>query len=674
MLACGAVCTAVVPAAGIAAGRIFPALLPVPNALAYLGVAGYAAWKRPDHRAAQRMVLWAVTMAAGYGAGAAYSAWVIGTGRTDWGWAGLLALQMLSWLGALALVALFLVFPDGTYRRPFDRGVVRGALVALLVLALCQVLGSQRISTGDLVWSDSAQATNPWALPALSWLGIVGAIGLGPGGALLTVLGAVLLLLRWRASGPQDRRRIAWPLLGIAATAVASLVLGGLHALLPPWPDWLQVVAWGPVILLVPVTLLLGMATGDLLDIRLVVRRSLLYGSLWLLITLAFVGITALAGAVAGSRTPLAMVIATTVLVGFVAAPARRRLEDLADRLVFGRRVERDRLLGEVGRRLAAASGVEDALPAVAEAVRQGLRASWVDVRLEGHGTAMAGSPTPTPAEAVPALVVPIEVDGVESGRIRCGPKLDGRYGDRDELLLETLGRQAVWAARYANLSRELSAKVAELEASRTRILRAEEIGRQRLERDLHDGVQQELVGLLTRLGLASHQLRRDPALAAATLTEAHADAREALEDLQELVHGIHPALLTDRGLVAAVEERAARMSIPVVVRSDTQTRTQRLPAAIETGAYFVVSECLTNVAKHAPTASATVAFATHQGSLRVVVSDDGPGFEARAPLGTGLGGLQDRVDALGGSLVVHSVPGGGTTITADIPTDRSTP
>jgi signal transduction histidine kinase len=272
-----------------------------------------------------------------------------------------------------------------------------------------------------------------------------------------------------------------------------------------------------------------------------------------------------------------------------------------------------------------------------------------------------------------PTLVVPLTTDGQPLGEIACGPKEIGSFTDRDRGLLETLARHAALTASNAALSAELAARVQDLQASRVRILRAEEAGRRRVERDLHDGVQQELVGLLARLGLVANQLKRDPALAAKTLIEAHADARRTLEDLQELVRGIHPTLLTDRGLVAAVEERASRMPLTVRVESDVATRAARLPPDIEGAAYFAVAECLTNTAKHARAQSATVRFGTAAATMSVEVSDDGRGFDVETVNGTGLEGLRDRVEALGGRLAVSSGVDHGTRVSVLMPTGGPT-
>ena len=664
-LAAGLAAVAARPVLGVVAGQPAHAWMSVPNALTYVLVGGYAAWRRPGHRAASRMLLWGTAQAVALAAGASYSALVATRGAPGWAWAALLLLEVLSWTTSYAALALFVVFPDGTYRAPLDRAVVRWAPLVVLVGVVAQLLGQGSLRVQDLVLQDAVTAANPVARLLPASVGDAASVLIGVGSPLVVLLGAVLLFVRWRGAGAEDRLRIQWPLAALVATAVCTLVLGFVNTLLPPPPDVVQLLVYLPVAFLLPAGLLVGMLRHDLLDLRVVVRRTLVYGALWLGITAAYVGLAATAGVIAGKRLPLALAVATTVLVTLVLASARGRLAALADRLVFGRRVDRAELIGDVGRRLAAGTPTGDVAGTLAESVRQGVRASWAQVRLDGRTATASRVPT---ADRGPAeLVVPLQVDDVEVGDITCGPKEDGRYGERDRALLETLGRQAAWAARHAHLTAELTAKVAELEASRTRILRAEEAGRRRLERDLHDGVQQDLVALLTRLGLAANQLRRDPRLATTTLAEAQADARRTLEDLQDLVRGIHPTLLTDRGLGTAVEERSSRLPFPIRVTSDQAVLATRLPAEVEGTAWFVVSESLANAAKHARASSATVRFEAPGDELLVEIADDGIGFDPHVVRGTGLQGLRDRVEAIGGRFALTSGPA-GTTVRAAIP------
>jgi signal transduction histidine kinase len=202
-----------------------------------------------------------------------------------------------------------------------------------------------------------------------------------------------------------------------------------------------------------------------------------------------------------------------------------------------------------------------------------------------------------------------------------------------------------------------------ELRRSRARIVEAGDVERRRLERNLHDGAQQRLVSLSLGLRLAQARLKADPDEAERLLTGAAEELAHALEELRELARGIHPAVLTDRGLGAALETLAARAPLPVEV-SLTE---QRLPEPVEAAAYYVISEALANVAKYAEASAVAITIMQLNGSAVVEVADDGVG--GADPLrGSGLRGLADRVEALDGRLRVESSPGAGTRIRAEIP------
>jgi signal transduction histidine kinase len=204
------------------------------------------------------------------------------------------------------------------------------------------------------------------------------------------------------------------------------------------------------------------------------------------------------------------------------------------------------------------------------------------------------------------------------------------------------------------------------LAASRARIVEATDTERRRLERNLHDGAQQRLVSLALQLRLVKANLRRNPNSAEARLTEAEGELGQALDELRELARGIHPAVLTDRGLAAALEALAERASLPVEL---TRVPGDRLPGPIEAAVYYLVAEAITNVAKYAQATWASVAVERSNGIATVVVSDDGVGG-AEPTSGSGLVGLIDRVEALGGRLRIDSPPGRGTRLTAEIPCD----
>ena len=211
----------------------------------------------------------------------------------------------------------------------------------------------------------------------------------------------------------------------------------------------------------------------------------------------------------------------------------------------------------------------------------------------------------------------------------------------------------------------DLAARVTELEISRERVVDAAEAERRRIERDLHDGAQQRLVALAMELGRAQSRFDDDPAGARKLVDQAHAQAKEALTELRNLVRGVHPPVLTERGLDAALSGLAALCPVPVDVHVDVPVRPR---SAVEAVAYFVVAEALTNVAKHSRASHAKVVVEGHgyPGTLTVMISDDGiGGAEAHGP---GLSGLADRVSGVDGRLSVESPTGGPTIIAAELP------
>src|SRR5215213_3528359 len=232
---------------------------------------------------------------------------------------------------------------------------------------------------------------------------------------------------------------------------------------------------------------------------------------------------------------------------------------------------------------------------------------------------------------------------------------------------LAALGGLYGWLAAQllgSNADPRLTARVTELQDARSRIIAAADAERRRIERDLHDGAQQRLVALALNLRMAEQRAASGDPEAAELVRQAGEEAQLALKELRDLARGIHPAILTNRGLASALEDLAARATVPVEV---TATPAERLPDAVEAAAYFVVSECLANIGKHAEASFATVSASADGDQLTVVVADDGVGG-AELEHGSGVQGLVDRVGALDGTLAVHSPPGEGTRVVASIP------
>jgi len=276
-----------------------------------------------------------------------------------------------------------------------------------------------------------------------------------------------------------------------------------------------------------------------------------------------------------------------------------------------------------------------------------------------GHFVTYDGQRYELPEPGSGRAVAEVERDGKLVGAI----VYDAALRD-DPSLVRAAAAAAALQLENERLEAELRARVEELQSSRARLVDVSMFERRRLERDLHDGAQQRLVALSLQLGLAQRKLEHDPATAERLLEAARAELARALEELRELARGIHPAVLTDRGLEAALEALADRTPLPVDLQA---MPTDRLPAAVEAAAYFVVAESLTNVTRYAQAQHAIVRVGRSDGFAVVEVRDDGVGGADPAS-GTGLRGLADRLAALDGRLEVHSPPGGGTVVRANIP------
>jgi signal transduction histidine kinase len=269
------------------------------------------------------------------------------------------------------------------------------------------------------------------------------------------------------------------------------------------------------------------------------------------------------------------------------------------------------------------------------------------------------GRPVEPPEDQPGRMVTVVEREGRRVAAI----VHDQALGD-DPGLIRAAGAAAALALDNERLQAELRARLDELKASRTRIVEAADLERKRIERNLHDGTQQRLTSIALALGLAESKLTTDPHAAGASLRQAKQALEAALAQVRDLSQGIHPTVLTTRGLGPAIKDLAYTAPLPVTVEAELNGR---LPERVEAGAYYLVAEALANVAKHAHASTATVTTAREHGRLLLSVRDDGIGGAAPTH-GSGLRGLADRVQALGGTLEVDSPPGRGTELRAVIP------
>jgi signal transduction histidine kinase len=572
-------------------------------------------------------------------------------------WLVLLVAECVSNLSVVTGIGLIGLFPTGVPQSRGERAVLSVTAVAAVLIPVALMASSQtppaslyQAAEPGIVSPLFTSALSP-VKPALAALQFTFSVW--------TFLGLVLLYLRYRRSAAADRRRIRWMLVGtgsallvFVANSVVATFGSGTVATVAVW------VLWVLALLLVFASLAVALSDDGVLGIDRAARRSVIYRMLWLMIAVVYVAAAAALGILASRYLPVgvAMLLAAGAALAF--QPAQRRLERLADRWVFGQRLDGYAVITRFGALLETSPGAADLLPRLADAIRLGLELEWVRVRL-GVETATAGIDPGTAADA--AYLVPLVHAGITLGRIECGPRRDGPLLDEDRRLLAHLASQAATAASNVRLT-------AELTASRARIAHAQDAERQRIQRDLHDGAQQDVVALTAKLALARERLRRGDPRTDEPLAELQRDLGDLLAALREFAHAIHPPVLSDQGLLEAIEAQAARLPLEVMIEADPALRGVRYPAHIETTTWYVVAEALTNAVKHARAERVLVALAQPDGHLTVEVRDDGCGFDPLAARGLGLAGLTDRISIVHGALRIDSQPGRGTTLHAEIP------
>jgi signal transduction histidine kinase len=466
-------------------------------------------------------------------------------------------------------------------------------------------------------------------------------------GLVLAGLVTTALIVRYRSSNEEQRRQLTW----IAVGGSATLLWLALRIVDPQAGIGLTLKSLFPGLAFVSLGLGFGFALFRyrLWDIDLVVRRSIVYGLLWLTIAASYAAVAAGLGLAAGATFPIEAAIAITVAATLIFQPARRRLEKVADRWAFGRRDSPIAAIQAFGEVVGGAEGPGDVAAELATTAARAVGLAWVEIVLQGAETVVVGT-----ANGEPVTGVSIAWRGEDFGMLRCRPARGGRITRDDATVLESLVAHAALAISRARLA--------------SRIVRAQEQERRRIERDIHDGAQQDLAALIARLSLARSRAGDDQLLRE-TLDGIQRDVQRILADLRELAQGIHPSVLRDGGLVAAIDDRCARLPIPVSFRSSPTLARRRFAPEIEAAAYYCVAEALANALKHSGSSSIEIELDATGGELIARVTDAGRGADFGAVSGgSGLAGLADRLRALGGRLTTDQGRSGGFRLTATLP------
>jgi len=585
-----------------------------------------------------------------------------------------------------------LLFPEGRLKSARWRPAVAFVILVQAIQILINLDNPYPLRIGPQQWVPVSMPPAVWEVGAsLSWAsGVVDWAG-----PALAILIAVYVILRLAAASGESRLQLTWFVYAATIFLLTYLLNLADH---PPSLDWLPepvrstlqnfadsetahaISSWSGLAnslagtVLLPIAIGIAMVRYRLYEIDVVINRTILYGGLAVFVTAGYGIVVAGLGSLVGQRAGLGplLTILAIALVAALLEPVRTRLQTLANVAVYGKRARPYEVLSDFGRSVGQAEASDVLLPRMAELLREGTGASKAEVWVRtGERIQLAASSPASSADMRPSAA------GLEEVATRIGS--EGMVGPVF-LEAELLGALTVTKPRGQPLSaverrlvEDLASQaglvlsrfrlVQDLRDSRARIVAAQDLERRRIERNLHDGAQQRFANALLALGMATAQGRRHPN-GTDLVAQASEEVRAGLADLRELARGVHPSLLTESGLRAAVRSLADRSPILTNVRANTN---RRFPEAVETTAYYVVAEALANAAKHSHAENVEVCIEEKSGRLFVTVTDDGIGGTIALD-GSGLMGLRDRVAAVGGSFSVSSPKGKGTIISAELP------
>jgi signal transduction histidine kinase len=656
---------------GIAAREWGDAFSFVPVLLAFAGVGAFVASHRPRNAIGWLFLVPGLGGALGL-AGLTYAEYAVRSGTPPGAarWAAWVAVFFIEALFPLFLILL--LYPDGRLPSRRWRPAVWLILAAnALLLAVA--------ATSDVAFEGAAPA------------GLAAPVTLIPhriAGPLVGDLEVVMLFLfllsatgcavRYRRASGVVRQQIKWFAYAGIIAAVGFVALAQVSSQ--------PVVAFIVLFPFVPVAAGIAIMKYRLYDIDVVISRTIVYGCLAAFITavyiLVVVGIGSLgSGSLhAGSRPNLALSILATAVVAVAFQPVRERVQRLANRLVFGKRATPYEALSEFAGRMGGTYAAEDVLPRMARVLAEGTGADRAVVWLKDGTGLVAGACRPTdggpPARVefadggAPAItgtdrVALVYYEGEALGALSVSKRPGETLTPVEGRLMSDLAAQAGLLLHNIGLTEQLRARLADLQASRLRIVAAQDDQRRRIERDIHGGAQHQLLAIASTLAAAKSVAGQDEQRERALVAQLKAETSGALETLRELARGIYPPLLAEQGLAAAIGAQAGKAPGPVEVSTDG---VGRYPPEIETAVYFCCVEALRNAARHAPGSAVRMSLAGDRGQITFTVTDDGPGFDpAAGSAGSGLQNMSDRLAALGGSCQIDSRPGRGTTVAGRI-------
>ena len=584
-------------------------------------------------------------------------------------WAAWLAYWLVSFIVPSGLFLLLLVvFPNGRAVSRRWAWLARAGLVFSTLFALSEILLLPRMEVTTAIEIDNPTNVAASDVPEMVWVF----------GLMFLIAGVASLVARYRRAHGEERQQLRWFVFAVAVSigsiAVMTLVFFAVGAP-DPEPTWFVALLTGVTLLGigigVPAACGVAVLRYRLWDLDLVIRKAVVVAVVSALISAMYVAIVGGIGAVVGARLDTALAFAGAAILAVAFQPIRRRAGRFADRLVYGRRASPYEVLSDFSGRLGDAYADDDVLPRMAQILGEGTGADAATVWLHVGGELRTAATWPQDrwlpsvtvhGDTLPDLREPafdVRHRGELLGALSVSLPANDPMDPTKERLVRDLASQAGLVLRNVRL-------IEELRASRQRLVAAQDEERRKIERNLHDGAQQQLVALQVQLRLMEHHVGKDPERELELVQDLQAAAGAALEDLRDLARGIYPPLLADQGLVAALEAQARRSPVPATVESQSVGRYSR---TVEAAVYFCTLEALNNVSKYAQATSVVMHLIEDKDGLLFRIRDDGRGFDAAsAEGGTGLQGMADRVDAIGGVLEIESAPGQGTTVTGRVP------
>jgi signal transduction histidine kinase len=584
---------------------------------------------------------------------------------------------------APSLAFMLFFFPTGTLPSPRWRPILMIGIVAVALTSIGFLVNPVPLALPAP--GGALRVPNPLGIESRGGL-ISTILVLTVWATVLTVAAAfVALVSRYRAGGRELRQQIKWVAFVSALALLANVIAIGALVACGCDSSPVATVMFAATVLLVffgmPAALAIAILRYRLYEIDVIINKAVAYGLLAAAVTAVYVVVVVGFGSLVGYGTgsPV-LTTATAVAIALLFQPFRRQAQRVANRLVFGERATPYQVLSDFAERMGGTYGLDDVVLRMAEILAQGTGAKRVDVWLRvgrelrraaswPEGGVMPGSLPLGQDDALPPFVevtraVAVRHDEDLLGALTLEKPRSEPLTPTEDKLLQDLASQAGLVLRNVRLAAELQVTIDELRASRRRLVEAQDDERRRIERNLHDGAQQQLVALNVQLGLLA-RLADDPERVRQAATQLQDALREALDDLRNLARGIYPPLLADEGLVAALQAQSRRAAVSTTIAANG---IGRYPREVEAAVYFCVLEALQNVAKYAEAGAAVVSMAERDGSLVFTIEDDGRGFDASATRrGTGLQGMADRVDAIGGTLDVRSTPGQGTRVQGEI-------